>query len=293
MKLLNRRKDNRAPDDIKEFPITFGSHGLRIKGSILLPTRATTKSPVPGAVLCHGFGSSRKSTDSAARELVDKGVAALIFDFRGHGDSDGAVDGRMPEDVVDAWNVLREYPEVNGKRMCLIGHSLGAMSAIMAAGQVDAPRALVALSCPPQMNTLPESEMPTNVGHWGSDNRGIVEYPRQGSFPWMKGLSAFLSRVWMYLNGFQVRVDVKKFFDTVVNIQMTDVLQGLEDCYKLFVFCEGDTMTPYHKTVPVYEAACNPREQLVIKGGYHSLPLQPCSLRSQWIDWTVSVLKSR
>jgi len=40
MKLLNRCKDNRTPHDIKEFPITFGRHGLKIKGSILLPARA-------------------------------------------------------------------------------------------------------------------------------------------------------------------------------------------------------------------------------------------------------------
>jgi pimeloyl-ACP methyl ester carboxylesterase len=293
MKLFDRRKDNDTSHDIKEFPVTFGSHGLKIKGSVLMPAKATPKSPVPGAVLCHGFGSSRKSTESAARELVDRGVATLIFDFRGHGDSDGAVDSKMPDDVVDAWNILKTYPEVNEKRMCLVGHSLGAMSAIIAAGKVDNPRALVALSCPPQMNTLPPSEMPSNVGHWGKESKGIVEYPRQGSFPWMEGLSAFLSRVWMYLNGFHVRIDVKKFVDTVVNMKMTEVLQGLTNCRKLFVFCEGDTITPYQKTVPVYEAACNPKEQIVIKGGYHSLPLQPCPLRSQWIDWTVSVLDRR
>jgi pimeloyl-ACP methyl ester carboxylesterase len=272
MKLFNRSKDNRTPYGIREIPVTFGSRGLKIKGSVLLPAGATANSPVPGAVLCHGFGSSRKSTESAAHELVDKGVATLIFDFRGHGASDGAVDGRMPDDVVDAWNVLKECPEVNEKRMCLIGHSLGAMSAIMAAGKVDNLKALVALSCPPQMNTLPHSEVPANVGRWGGESHGITEYPRHGSFPWMKGLSAFLSRVWMYLHGFHVRIDLRKFIDTVMNIRMTDVLQKLEDCPKLFVFCEGDTITPYQKTVPVYEAASYPREQIMIKGGSHSLP---------------------
>jgi pimeloyl-ACP methyl ester carboxylesterase len=293
MSLLNRSKDRITPLDIKKIPVTFGSHGLKIKGSVLLPAGATAESPVPGAVLCHGFGSSRKSTESAAHELVNKGVATLIFDFRGHGASDGAVDGRMPDDVVDAWNVLKACPEVNEKRMCLVGHSLGAMSAIMAAGRVDNLNALIALSCPPQMNTIPQSEIPANIGRWGKESRNIMEYPRQGSFPWMKGLSAFLSRMWMYFHGFHVRIDVRKFIDTVMDIRMTDILQELENCQKLFVFCEGDAITPYHKTVPVYEAASYPRERLIIKGGSHSLPLHPSSLRSQWIDWTVSALNNR
>lgn len=65
--------------------------------------------------------------------MASQGVATLIFDFHGYGFSEGVADGRMVEDIVDAWNVLSQFPEVDKKRMGLIGHSLGAMPAIIAA----------------------------------------------------------------------------------------------------------------------------------------------------------------
>ena len=146
LKNLSPRK---AKARIKEWPVTFGSNGLKLTGKVLLPDDARADSPVPGAVLCHGFGGSHRFMKSSAKILAEQGIATLVFDFRGHGASEGAIDGRQADDAVDAWNALKQFPEVDKSRMGIIGHSLGAMSAILAAGKVDSPRALVALSCPP------------------------------------------------------------------------------------------------------------------------------------------------
>ena len=283
-------KDEEKTAEIKEFPVVFGSHGLQLNGKIILPRKASANEPVPGAVLCHGFGAAYRVMEPSARIMAMQGVASLIFDLRGHGASEGAIDGKMAEDVVDAWNILCQLPEVDSQRMGIAGHSLGAMTAILAAEQVGNPRALVALACPPEV----DSQLPVggskNIGRWGRDFRAIVEYPKNGAFPWLKGIAALICRIWMYLGCFKVRVDWQKFIEAFPQMKMSTVLEKLEDCSKLFVFCEGDKVTPYRKYAVVYESACEPKELILAKGGFHTTPLLAGNLRSQWTGWMVKTL---
>jgi pimeloyl-ACP methyl ester carboxylesterase len=283
-------KDLEKETEIKEFPIVFGSHGLQLKGKIILPKEASADEPVPGAVLCHGFGAAYRVMEPSARIMAMQGVASLIFDFRGHGASEGAIDGKMAEDVIDAWNILCQLPEVDSQRMGVAGHSLGAMSAILAAEQVGNPRALVALACPPEIDSQLPIGGAKNVGRWGGDFKAIAEYPKHGAFPWLKGIAALICRAWMYLGCFKVRVDWQKFIEAFPQMKMSSVLEKLEDCSKLFVFCEGDRVTPYRKYAVVYEAACEPKELLLAKGGFHTTPLLPGNLRSQWTEWLARTL---
>jgi pimeloyl-ACP methyl ester carboxylesterase len=283
------KRDKKAAE-IKEFPVAFGSHGLKLKGKILLPKKSNVDEPVPGVVLCHGFGAAYRVMEPCARTMTAQGIVTLIFDFRGHGSSEGAADGKMVEDVIDAWSLLSQVPEVDSSRMGLVGHSLGAMSMIMAAGRVSKPRALVALACPPEVDSQLLADEPNNIGRWGQNSNAVAEYPKHGSFPWLKGFAALMCRAWMYLGRFKVRVDWQKFFEAFPQMRMSEILQKLDNCSKLFVFCEGDKITPYQKSAFVYEAACQPKEMLLIKGGFHTTPLLRGNLRSQWTSWTVRTL---
>jgi pimeloyl-ACP methyl ester carboxylesterase len=288
--MLNRKAKEKATGT-KELPVTFGTHGVKLIGKVLLPEDQDTHSPLPGAILCHGFGASYKAVEPSARIMASQGITTFIFDFRGHGLSEGVVDGKMVDDIVDAWNFLAQLPEVDNKRMGLIGHSLGAMSAIMATEKVDNPLALVALACPPEVDSQLLADEPFTIGRWGQDNTTIIEYPKNGAFPWLKGVAALLCRAWMYLHGYRVRVDWQKFFEGFPLMKMSEVLQKLAECSKLFVFCEGDKVTPYQKTAFVYEAACQPKTMFLAKGGFHTTPLMPGTVRSQWINWAVTTLK--
>jgi len=116
----------------KEILVVFGSHGINLHGKIMFPANIRVSSPVPGAVLCHGFGADQSVMESSARLLVKKGIATIIFDLRGHGLSEGCLDGNYYEDVIDAWKMLTGLPEVDSSRVALIGHSLGALSSILA-----------------------------------------------------------------------------------------------------------------------------------------------------------------
>ena len=274
---------------ISEQIVTFGSNGIKLKGQVFFPASASPEEQVPGLVLCHGFGSSSRQMKPGAKMLAKLGIATLIFDMRGHCTSGGVVDGKMPEDVIDAWNLLKDYPEIDRTRMGLAGHSLGAMSVIMAAEKLD-PKVLVALSCPPQMDRVMLFEIPQDFGRWGSQHHHIIEYPRQGAYPWLTGMAAWICRAWMYFFDYTVKVDFRKFGEAALKMKMIDVLRKLDMCTKLFVFCEGDTVTPYDKTAVVYQAAAEPKSLIISKGGFHTTPILRGALRTQWTNWIAEAL---
>jgi pimeloyl-ACP methyl ester carboxylesterase len=268
--------------------IVFGNADARLAGRVFLPS---ADRPLPAAILCHGFGSSKKVMEPCARALASHGIASLIFDFRGHGESGGSIDGLPIQDVLAAHEFLCRRPEIDTERTAIIGHSLGAMTAIFAASELK-PRALVLLSCPPETS----DEFPTNgdtssYGHWGQDR--IMEYPRHGALPWLNGIAAIACRLWMAINGFSVRVNWQKFLAALRETRMSSALEKLDECAKLFVFCLGDRVTPYRKSVLVYETAPAPKEVLVMRGGNHTAPLSRKCLRASWLEWTADNLRDR
>jgi alpha-beta hydrolase superfamily lysophospholipase len=109
--------------------------------------------PVRGAVvILHGAGSCKESHYDYARALLPVGIASIAFDQRGHGDSDGPMDGRALEDVGTMAALLRTRS--SGAPLALRGSSMGGYLALAAAASsaLDA-RAVVAI-CPASGNGL-------------------------------------------------------------------------------------------------------------------------------------------
>jgi uncharacterized protein len=123
-------------------PADIGHHeGLAY--TLWLPTEP----PRGGVVILHGAGSCKESHHDFARRLIAARLAAIAFDQRGHGESDGLMDARVLEDVVSMADVLRrgagaELP------ITLRGSSMGGCFALLAAPLVDA-RAVVAIAPAP------------------------------------------------------------------------------------------------------------------------------------------------
>jgi len=89
------------------------------------------------------------------RVAVENGIAALRFNFRGAGASEGKYDNGNGErdDVRAALAYLRSLPEIDTKRIALAGYSFGAVIALIAAS--DDIGALLAVSLP-TIEPLPE-----------------------------------------------------------------------------------------------------------------------------------------
>jgi pimeloyl-ACP methyl ester carboxylesterase len=96
--------------------------------------RWTPAGPSRGIVLLlHGGGQTRHSWRAAGPTLADDGWTAIAIDFRGHGDSDRAADGRYRVDAM-AEDVLRVIDAI-GAPPVIIGASLGGLAGLMIAGE--------------------------------------------------------------------------------------------------------------------------------------------------------------
>jgi pimeloyl-ACP methyl ester carboxylesterase len=99
------------------------------------------RTPAGGVVILHGAGSQKENHYDFARACRAAGLAAVAFDQRGHGDSDGALDGRAVEDVATIAALLPA-----GRPVALRGSSMGGFIALAAGAAVGA--AAVVAICP-------------------------------------------------------------------------------------------------------------------------------------------------
>jgi uncharacterized protein len=97
--------------------------------------------PSGGVVVIHGAGSQKENHFDFARECRAAGLAAVCFDQRGHGASEGALDGRAIDDVATIAGVLPA-----GAPVALRGSSMGGWLALAAGAALDA--AAVVAICP-------------------------------------------------------------------------------------------------------------------------------------------------
>ena len=104
-----------------------------------------SETPRGGVVILHGAGSCKESHHDYARVLIAASLAAITFDQRGHGESDGPMNDRVLEDVHAMTRLLRDTCGT-GLPIALRGSSMGGHFAILAAPDVGA-RAIVAI-CP-------------------------------------------------------------------------------------------------------------------------------------------------
>ena len=129
--------------------IEFYSDGLRLSATLYTPDGAA--GPVPAVVLCQGFGSGRElnGQPELAGVLAAAGVATLLFDHRGIGQSEGVRGRLIPleqvQDIRDAVNFLSGEPGIDPDRLALAGSSFGAANAIVAGATHDAVRVVTAL----------------------------------------------------------------------------------------------------------------------------------------------------
>src|SRR5213594_1105013 len=120
--------------------VSFVSDGLKLAGVLHVPDGRGQRERRPAFLVLHGFGSNKDSGGSVAtaKMFVDFGYAALRFDMRGCGDSEGPR-GRVicleqVEDTRHALSFLATRPEVDPERIGVIGNSFGAAVAVYAAG---------------------------------------------------------------------------------------------------------------------------------------------------------------
>jgi putative phosphoribosyl transferase len=157
--------------------------GLHLSATLLAPE--TVRRP-PVVVFAHGWGSSQASPRNReiAEALVEEGLAALLFDFTGHGESEGSADEAGLEAQVDD---LEDVIELAAARRDLgplgvAGSSSGGVAALAVSARDDRVRAVV-LRAPSGDTSFADARRthaPTLVIQGGADsllprNRELVE----------------------------------------------------------------------------------------------------------------------
>ncbi len=126
-------------------------------GVVLAATAWAPKSGtcLPAVLLVHQFQLSRHQWDAKAPDLASAGRVVLAIDLRGHGDSDPVsfpltelltAPDQAPRDVAAALDWLETRPGVDAARIAVVGTSIGANLAVVAALGPHAPHAVVAIS---------------------------------------------------------------------------------------------------------------------------------------------------
>lgn len=125
----------------------------RVPAILLRPADSPARAPV--VLLLHGLTSRKeRMADSVGSALLKKGVASLAIDLPMHGDRDGDVAslrGASPLALVSVWrsamsevraalDLLEAHAGVDGRRIGIVGYSLGSYLALAAAADQPAIR---------------------------------------------------------------------------------------------------------------------------------------------------------
>ena len=140
-----------AVDVIAGRDVAIPCGDITLEGLLHLPDGADA---FPGIVVCHphpqyGGDMYNNLVGALVRAALDSGFAALRFNFRGVGESEGTHTGGQaePDDVKAACAFLAKEPEIDSGRVALAGYSFGAAMALLASADVS-PAGLALVSLP-------------------------------------------------------------------------------------------------------------------------------------------------
>ena len=111
-------------------PLTFETSD----GTLLCGDFWAQPQPAPTVVMCHGYRASRAHLRHGAAIEYSLGYNVLLFDFRGHGDSDSIITSGGNAEVRDleaAITVARLQPETLPHTIIIHGFSMGAAIALL------------------------------------------------------------------------------------------------------------------------------------------------------------------
>ena len=138
--------------------ISWKSDGLAIRGEIYLPSDPA--GPFPALILCHGIPAMVKGPDDRGYPLLAErfgreGFLVLIFNFRGAGVSEGDFDLLgWARDLEKGLNTLYLRPDVDRKRIYLMGFSGGGAVSIFVAAQHREVAGVVSAASPADFRDL-------------------------------------------------------------------------------------------------------------------------------------------
>jgi uncharacterized protein len=209
--------------------------------------------PWPAMVVLHGAGSAKENHADFARLCAAAGWLALSYDQRGHGDSDDVMAPAALGDVSRMAGLLSAREEVDARRVCVRGSSMGAYMAIQAAASSDAIAGVIAI-CPPTEEGL---------------RRGL----RNGEL--------------------EMRADVDALDAWLGEHNLGEAVARLAGKPLILLHARGDDRVPYTSSEDLYANATEPRKLIVVPGGNHRSVQHDAELQGAALRWLERRLRER
>jgi len=183
--------------------ITFKSGDLKLAGTVTIPKNEEKK--YPACIIISGSGPQDRNGKvpdlgfsvqykAIAHELSNSGISVLRYDERGVGKSEGdfktASLSDFVSDVKAGIQYLRSRPEVDSGRICLIGHSEGAIIAPMMAAQDKNIKVIVLMAGtakPLDQVITEQQEFLLNRQNIPEEMREKARKEQQEFFDWVRG----------------------------------------------------------------------------------------------------------
>jgi pimeloyl-ACP methyl ester carboxylesterase len=214
------------------------------------------REPAPAVVILHGAGSRKENHSDFARLAVNNGFAALTFDNRGHGASEGELGGRVLTDMQRLIAMLADRPEVDAGRIGVRGSSMGGLLALHAGATIDAIAAVVAV-CPAAERMLLEDLRPLARG---------APPPRDSALAAM-------------------RIDVPGMTAWLEEHDVREAVELMGEKPLMLVHARGDEVVPYTISQELYERAAEPKRLLLLEAGHHRSAQHDPEIQGETLRW--------
>lgn len=263
-KLLEALRFNKAPaqreiayssESRRKEAFIVDVDGLKIRGDIFFPVARPSRL-YPALIICHGIpgsGAPRPAGDPGYEGLADDfaslGIIAVIFNFRGCGNSDGNFEmmgwARDLEAVLDR---ILNTPYVDPTRMMLLGFSGGGAAAIKVAADSPDVYSLAVVGTPSDFGTFEKDPDEIIVDF---KKRGIIRDPK---FP----------------------ADVNHWMDEFRQVEPRRLITHFKGKHILIVHGDEDELIPVGQAQELFtRAPAGMAELSIIPGGVHRLRLDP------------------
>lgn len=153
------RRAKKPAAGYREEEVTFTNGDVTLSGTLLLPE---SKGPHPAIIFTHGGGAQERGPNrEPAIMFARRGIAALIYDKRGTGNSTGewpsAGLDTLAADALAGVRLLKTRREIDPRRIGIEGHSQGGWVAPLAATESGGDVAFVIVSAASGINAAEQS----------------------------------------------------------------------------------------------------------------------------------------
>lgn len=279
------------PTELTSELVEFGPHGNVIRGRLYLPLE--TDGVLPGVVLGHGWGMcAGGDLDDYASAIASRGIAAMTFDFRRLGASDGEprqeIDPNWQiEDYRTAITYLSNRPEIDSRRIGIWGSSYSGGHVLVVGATDSRVKCIVAQvptisgyeaalrkARPEKQTALLEAfhadrlarlqgKEPGMIQTVGTADEPNVAYPDADSYAYMMGES---KKVPAWTNETTIRsLEAARFYEP------GKWIDRIAPKPLLMIVANNDTTTPADMQLGAFALAHEPKMLLLLQGGHYSV----------------------